>query len=384
MNGTFTTKIVIKDDYVRKNGMCPLYVQVFINSERKRIPLNINVQPKDFDKKKGVVRNTMSKASDYNLILKKSLGDINQIAINYRLQNKKLTIKSLMDEINDPTSQIDFLKFYEHKLNEQKSLEKIRISTYKQQRATLFKLKKFQESILFSDFTNHLLDRFVLFMKKTLKNNDTTVAVALKNVKKYLHLAKKSGITTPLDFKDIKVRTTKGSRTFLDKEELNKMFRYYNSEFINPSHKSVLKKFLFSCFTGLRISDIQRLKLDDYFENYIIFISQKTNKIQKIPLNKTAQNFINTEGALFDDDYRDQTINDYLKEIAKICGIKKRVTFHVGRHTFATQFLITGGKVEVLQKLLGHSKMETTMIYVHIVDTQKEDQISQMDTIFNF
>ena len=150
MNGTFTTKIVIKDDYVRKNGMCPLYVQVFINSERKRIPLNINVQPKDFDKKKGVVRNTMSKASDYNLILKKSLGDINQIAINYRLQNKKLTIKSLMDEINDPTSQIDFLKFYEHKLNEQKSLEKIRISTYKQQRATLFKLKKFQESILFS------------------------------------------------------------------------------------------------------------------------------------------------------------------------------------------------------------------------------------------
>ena len=141
---------------------------------------------------------------------------------------------------------------------------------------------------------------------------------------------------------------------------------------------------MFSCFTGLRISDIQKLKQDDYFENYIIFIAQKTNKIQKIPLNKTAQNFINTEGTLFDDDFRDQTINDYLKDIARICGIKKRVTFHVGRHTFATQFLITGGKVEVLQKLMGHSKMETTMIYVHIVDTQKEDQISQMDTIFNF
>ena len=73
-----------------------------------------------------------------------------------------------------------------------------------------------------------------------------------------------------------------------------------------------------------------------------------------------------------------------MKDIARICGIKKRVTFHVGRHTFATQFLIIGGKVEVLQKLMGHSKMETTMIYVHIVDTQKEDQISQMDTIFNF
>jgi len=384
MIGTFTTKIVIKDDYIRKSGMCPLYVQVFINSERKRIPLNINVQPKDFDKKRGLIRNTMAKAPDYNLILKKSLGDINQIAINYRLQNKKLSIKSLMDEINDPTSQIDFLKFFEHKLNTQKSLEKIRLSTFKQQRATLCKLKKFQESILFSELSSDLLDRFVFFMKKKMGNNDTTVAVAMKNVKKYLHLAKKSGITTPLDFKDIKVRATKGSRTFLDGEELKKIFRYYNSEFINSSHKSVLKKFLFSCFTGLRISDIQKLKQDDYFENYIIFIAQKTNKIQKIPLNKTAQNFINTEGTLFDDDFRDQTINDYLKDIARICGIKKRVTFHVGRHTFATQFLIIGGKVEVLQKLMGHSKMETTMIYVHIVDTQKEDQISQMDTIFNF
>lgn len=65
-----------------------------------------------------------------------------------------------------------------------------------------------------------------------------------------------------------------------------------------------------------------------------------------------------------------------------IAGISKTVSFHVARHTFATQFLIEGGKLETLRDLLGHSKIETTMRYVHIVDRAKRDQMqTYSDTI---
>lgn len=70
-----------------------------------------------------------------------------------------------------------------------------------------------------------------------------------------------------------------------------------------------------------------------------------------------------------------------MKNIAKVVGITKLLTYHVSRHTFATLFLSRGGRVEVLQKILGHSKIEDTMIYVHIIDEISNTQIEQMDGI---
>ena len=74
-----------------------------------------------------------------------------------------------------------------------------------------------------------------------------------------------------------------------------------------------------------------------------------------------------------------QKVNAYLKEIAVGCKIKKTLTFHLARHTFATTFLISGGKVEVLQKLLSHSRIDTTMIYVHITRDVERKQLQLLD-----
>ncbi|MFK8288445.1 tyrosine-type recombinase/integrase [Capnocytophaga canimorsus] len=67
----------------------------------------------------------------------------------------------------------------------------------------------------------------------------------------------------------------------------------------------------------------------------------------------------------------DQKMNDYIREAVNFVGIRKRVSFHTARHTFATNFLRKGGKVEDLQKLLDHSDISTTMIYVHIIETEQ-------------
>ena len=85
---------------------------------------------------------------------------------------------------------------------------------------------------------------------------------------------------------------------------------------------------------------------------------------------------------LFVTKFADQHMNDEIKKIMKVCSINKKVTFHVARHTFATCFLRAGGSVVKLQKLLGHASITQTMIYVHILDEEANEDIHLMDNLF--
>jgi site-specific recombinase XerD len=82
---------------------------------------------------------------------------------------------------------------------------------------------------------------------------------------------------------------------------------------------------------------------------------------------------VNPSGPIFHT-YADPVTNRLLKEVAIKCGIKKRLTFHISRHTFGTLFLERGGRVEVLKELMGHSDIDTTMVYVHMSDKRKTEQ----------
>jgi len=201
-----------------------------------------------------------------------------------------------------------------------------------------------------------------------------------KNFKKYLHIANKKGIITPLSYTEIKTPRCLSNRTFLSGAEIKKLNEYHTSGFIADSLKAILGRFLFSCFTGLRISDIKAITKENIVGDVLIFFAKKTTKLQRVQLNQSALSFVNEE-TIFNGTYSEAHINRELKMISKICGITKRVTFHVARHSFATNFLICGGRVEVLQKLLGHSKIEQTMEYVHIVESITNIQIHHMDEI---
>jgi len=181
-------------------------------------------------------------------------------------------------------------------------------------------------------------------------------------LKKYLHLADESGFKTPLQWDKIKNKQFRGNRLFLTTDEINRLYAYYASTFINETHKNVPARFLFSCFTGLRISDIQKLTPNNFIENWLVFTIEKTGILSRIPLNETAKIFVQEE-QVFQGKYSPEYINRELKEIAKVASIKKHLSFHISRHTFATNFLLSGGNVVKLQTLLGHSKIETTMVY---------------------
>jgi site-specific recombinase XerD len=109
-------------------------------------------------------------------------------------------------------------------------------------------------------------------------------------------------------------------------------------------------------------------------------MSEKTGKLQRMKLNDSALSYIDPE-VIFYGTFTDEYINRELKFIAKACGITKSISFHTSRHTFATNFYMATRDVVQLQKILGHSKITDTMIYVHIVDSITDIQIMSMDDI---
>ena len=377
-SGKLTAKIIIKDDYVRADGTSALFVQVFLSGERKRIPLNISCRPIDFDKKKQRMKSGEYFANDYNLIIEKALADINKIEVNYRLGNQVLTLEKLLLEYQNPTSRLDFCKFWELEMESQK--DKLKAGTYRQQITMLNKLKAYKKVLYFYEIDEAFLDKIKHYFKTELKNNDNTIASFIKSFKKYLHLANKKGIVTPVLFDEIKNKQFSSDRCFLTVDEIRRLNEYFQMDFINATHKSILARFLFSCFTGLRISDIQKLSPDNFENDMLFFTSEKTTKIQKIKLNQSALSFIDPE-VIFYGSFTGEYINRELKFIAKACGITKKISFHVARHTFATNYILSGGNVVNLQKLLGHSKITETMIYVQIVDSLQEKEIMSMDEI---
>lgn len=379
-SGKLSSKIIIKDDYIRSDGTCSLYLQIFLSSNRKRIPLNIMIPPLYFDKIKQRVRLKHEMARDYNLLIEKALADINLIEVNYRLSNETLTIEKLMHEYLNPSSRIDFIKMWESELEIQKQF--CNLSTYKQQKSILKKVKTYCNSIMFYEIDKLFYEKMIRHFKTVEKNSPHTLQTLAKNFKKYLHIANNRGIKTPMNYKEIKTPKCISNRTFLEGHEIIKLNQYYNSDFINENLKNILARFLFSCFTGLRISDILKLSPLNIIGDVLVFTANKTGKLQQIRLNDSAKKYIDPT-FIFKGNYTEQHINRELKYIMKTCGINKNVSFHVARHTFATNFLICGGSVEVLQLLLAHSNIRETMDYVHIVRNVTNEQINKMDSILN-
>lgn len=377
-SGKLTAKIVIKDDYVRADGTSALYLQMFLNKEKKKIPLNISIRPLDFDKLKQRVKTKHPFHRDYNMIIEKAFSDIHKIELSYRLSGATLDMTKLTNEYENPTSKIDFIKFWELEMKNQKLIKDE--ATYNQQMSTLRKVKAYKSSILFYEITQEFFDAMLHYFRTVKKNEPYTIQSLVKNFKKYLHIANNLGIVTPLNYQDIKNKKCVSNRTYLSAVEINKLYLYYSSEFINPTLKNILARFLFSCFTGLRISDIKSITTENIVGNILVFFSVKTGKLQRIQLSSSALLFIG-QNELFQGEYTEQQINLELKTIAKTCGITKRITFHVARHSFATNFLICGGRVEVLQKLLAHSQIRETMDYVHIVESVTDQQINNLDDI---
>lgn len=372
------TRFVLRE-YKNKGGLSPISLHITGNGQRERYNMALEVDTKEFDRVKQRLRPINERNRDINLILDNMDAKITSIKTVYRLSERLLTPKKLIQELRDGMPRVNFIAFFKHSLEEERSI--MQLGSWKRHRSVYKKLREYQEEILFQDLT---IDFFESYKKHLvgMGNVSTTISSNIASIKKYVRLAQKKGIRVPIDLDELKTGSTKGNRISLNQTEIKRLAEYYFSGFIKPSHKLVTGYFLFGCLTGLRISDIQKLTRNDLANDEISFVSQKTKTDQVISLNMKAREIIEHEPDLFVTKLTDQYINRELKDIFKFLGVNKKITFHVSRHTFATSFLKMGGQVEKLQLLLGHSSIKQTMVYVHIVNTEANKEIFLLDKLF--
>ena len=205
-----------------------------------------------------------------------------------------------------------------------------------------------------------------------------------------LNKAVREGLLTANPMKSLdrkeKFQPSPEDREFLTIEELRSLMA------LPCSNEQVKKAFVFSCFTGLRLSDARTLtwrkvyKTPDGKTLYIHVFMQKTQKPNNIPLSQEALNCLQTKDDLDEPIFTlpasDATINYHVKKLVKAAGIEKKVSFHCSRHTFATMMLTLGVDIYTTSKLLGHANVTTTAIYAKIVDKKKVDAMNLVNDLF--
>ncbi|MBR1500637.1 MAG: site-specific integrase [Bacteroidales bacterium] len=182
-----------------------------------------------------------------------------------------------------------------------------------------------------------------------------------------------------------KIRASR--REFLTVEELKVLIN-------TPCRCDMVKKaFLFSCFTGLRYSDMKSLLWSEVHTAadgktlYIEHRQVKTKKTVTIPLSEEALRWmpkqVNGIGQVFHElKVSTGTVEDVLKEWMKDCKIDKHITYHCSRHTAATTLLTLGANLYVVSKLMGHSSIQMTEVYAKIVDQKKVETMNLVNNLF--
>lgn len=367
-----------KRNYVNRDGLSPIYLHVSSNGDRARIHLDIWVKPQYWNQNKQCLVGPAEEIEIENLLIDNIKSKVTEIKTFYKLSGLDLTKDEFLKEFKNNLPRTNFVSYFRKRLEDRSGL--IENSTWKKEEAIWNKLQEWQPEIYFKNIDDSFFDDFRAWLAKK-GNNKTTRNANVKVVKKYLTYAVKSGVKLRIDLDGVVCGPTKGHKTYLNSSEVQKLFDYYYSSHITPTHKLCLGYFLFSCFTGLRASDIHNQTRPNILKGYFSFVHVKTKKQQIIRLNQRALSIANECPELFVKFYSKGHIRRTVQEICKFFGISKKVDYHTSRHTFGTNFILLGGEVTKLMILMNHSDIKETMIYVHLAELEKNAEADIMDRL---
>lgn len=251
------------------------------------------------------------------------------------------------------------------------------------------------EDITLSKIDKRFCEGFAAYLKEANRQwagklSPNTSALYYSNFEAAINEACKKGLIsvnpTALVEESEKPHGEPAERDYLTAEELKTLAA------AKCPNEQVKAAFLFSCFTGLRLSDIEGLTWDAIHKDGntwgIELRMQKTRRIIYLPLSEAARRYIpergkkSTESLVFDLPKRITTQSD-VRTWVKRAGISKSISFHCARHTFATLALTRGADLYSISKLLGHTNIATTQIYATIIDRRKQEAANLLNGVLD-
>lgn len=341
-------------------GYSHLRVCIQNKGDRRYLPLNIKLQPKDWDSVNQRVKSSHPKAGVINSVLKLKMADL-QASMATQSLNGSISLDQVAGR------RVEKTRFHFFAGNCLSAWEKTKSRNSIRCYASMLKqVKLFDPEISVEDISPDWLAKYEHHCRQECGDGGTLKRIAFISV--VLKEAIKQRIIDRDPFLIYKRPPKKNPpKIWLTTKELaaiEKLASSTKSEVI----KNTAYWFLLSCYTGLRYGDIEKFDPKKVVqEGRLILYTQKTGEIVSIKLTPKIKELIKITSKL-PPVYSNQKVNQYLKAVVHLCKIDKLLTFHSARHTFGVQCANRGISLEVTSKLLGHSDLRTTSLYYKVIN----------------
>lgn len=397
MKSIFRVVFYLRSNYVNKEGKTSVMLRIYLNNERLSLgSTGIAITASQWDKDKERIKGRTTDALSTNLQLDNIASGLQAIFRKIEMSDH-LSLERIKSEFLGKKDEIDTLMqlFEKHNTDISKqvgiSVSKATLQKYNvcKRHFSDFLDKQYKRNDLkLTELTYLIIREFDLYLRTVVGQNSNTATKTMKTIKTITLLGQKMGILLHDPFMNHRFHLEPVNRGFLTDEEI---LLIANKEIGIPRLGLVRDIFIFSCFTGLAYIDVSNLTPDHIVtlgdKQWIMTQRQKTSvetnilllDIPKAIIDKYCDNpaYPKRENKLFPI-LSNQKMNAYLKEIADLCGIKKNLTFHLARHTFATMSLSKGVPMESVSKMLGHTNIKTTQIYARITNKKIEHDMEKL------
>ena len=391
---SFAILFYVRDSRIRKDGTAAIEVSLTVNGERSFFSTGKRVCVQNWDKSRQLVRGNSEEFKSINKFLSAVKAKIYQKEAELLDRGFVITAELLCDAYFDKVESLkehSLISVLEAHNSQCRSMvgRTIAKSTYFNFEHGGKLLQEYiqnkygRDDLYLRELNMDFIQGFHAFLLNEKKMQQNTTTKHLKFLKKLLNIAVSNSYIGYNPFNAYKVEREPVEIDFLDEDELR---RIINFDTPLPRLERAKDMFLFGCFTGLSYIDIKTLTAEHFETDGAgrIWIKKrrvKTGILSRIPLLPIAKMILDKYkgGAKLLPIQDAADVNKYLKDIAILCGIDKRITFHTSRHTFATTVTLSNNiSLEVVSKMMGHTNTRMTTHYAKLIDRCIGEQMDKI------
>lgn len=319
-------------------------------------------------------------SNDLNIILRRMKIDLERVELDFMKRDVKVTLPMLREAVKTKTAPSAKLTDFGRAVISQSDRRDVTKANYR----TLFNdLDKFRRGVRVDEADYAFIERYDIYLKDSGVQHNTRVG-RLRLLRAVLNEAVKRDMLSRNPFDRYHVQGMTSRHGYLQDGDVMSLERLS----LKGRELIVRDAFLFCCYTGLRYSDLLALRTEDIHDGWIRIVMQKTKQRVAIPYAKLfegrcislLQRYGNTIERLTSKLPTNSQVNSTLRDLLRKACINTdfRVTFHTSRHTFASLLLEEGVPVTTVQRMLGHTKVQTTQIYAEVTEQTIEKDVSRM------